>query len=364
MLRKNNKLSILSGYLLKTIISNFLGVLLIFSLIVLGNQFFLVLNQSMTESFLSSELLPLMLLKFFRDFNVLLGLSLVVSITLSLNKMYKNSEAVILKSSGVSEFQIFKMISLLLFLFISSMFLINLFINPMINSNINLLKQNASSRPEFMSFKEGVFQNFSDNDVSFYASEVNSSNKADEQLLSNIFIYSHKNDNLILANKGVKTISNNGENLILRLNNGNIYENLSEKHKGIKITNFKNYEIDFLTRKEPKNSDLKSPETLTLVDLWNSFNRKNYAEIHERVSIPLAVLILSFFSIFISRTSPRSKRNFSVGLSFLAFIGYYYLILILKVYIIDTQINMYLLSSLPHLFFLAFIYLFFNFRKI
>ena len=98
-------------FLSKQLIASFVSITSIIFLIIFGNQFFLVLSQSLNEGILTSELFPLMSLKVLRDLPFIIGLGFTLSLIFSLNRLYKSSEIVILNNAGLGEIQIFKILS-------------------------------------------------------------------------------------------------------------------------------------------------------------------------------------------------------------------------------------------------------------
>jgi len=144
---------VLSNYLISKIIYNFSGIFLILSLIIFGNQFFLVAKESVEYGFLTSEIFPLVLLKLLRDFPTLFNFSVFAAIVVTLKRLGDSSEKIILHSNSISDYQIFKLISKFVFFALTISLLGSLFLSPLAKNEINNLKLNSSNRPEYIFFK-------------------------------------------------------------------------------------------------------------------------------------------------------------------------------------------------------------------
>jgi len=349
-------------YLSRNLLVYFLSITLILTLIIFGNQFFLVLNQSFSEGLFSSELVPLMFYKLIRDMPFILSLSFSLSMVLSLNKFYRNSELIIFFNAGINDFKIFKILSpLIIFVLFLVLVLTNIIV-PNAKNEINSIRENASSRPEYIFFKEKFFQEFENGDMTIYSSKIDSKTESDDQLLSNIFLYMANDSKLIIADSGEKVHDKETGNVYLHLSNGNIYENLNFNfEKNISITFFKKITLRLHEEKSNTRNAINSPTEINSFDLIKNYSHSNIKEFLSRFSAPLSLIIVTFFAIIISKTNPREKRNFAVGYVLIAYVSYYNMILYFTG--IDKPILEYsLMALLPHVFFITLIF-FTNFYK-
>jgi Predicted permeases len=65
----------------------------------------LVINESLKEGIPVSDLLPLIGFKMIRDIPLILSLSLFLAIILSVSRLYKDSEAIVMNSIGLGDRQ-------------------------------------------------------------------------------------------------------------------------------------------------------------------------------------------------------------------------------------------------------------------
>ena len=356
MLLQNLKLSY---YLNFEILRSFVAILLILALIIFGNQIFLVLKNSASQGIVSSELISLIFLKTFRDINLLLGLSSILAIILTLNRFYKSSELIVIKTAGYGENGILKILLPLISFFVILSALFSIFFSPLAKNEINFIKENAKSRPDYIFFKEGTFQSFQDGEVIFFAQEI-SNKEADRQNLKNVFIFSKTDSKLTTASSGLKIHNPSTESIFLELYDGHAYENLNFEQTNISITNFEKYRFN-LYSKNKEVLGIVYPEARYFFDL--SISKKiDLAEMLFRISIPISLLILVILSVYISKINPRKGKNFSPVIGVIFFIAYYNLLLFSKSSVEAGVENAILMYLYPHLFFIISI-LFINLKK-
>jgi len=342
-----NSSKIISNYLSKKVFLSFFPISLILSLIIFGNQFFIVISQSLNEGLYTSEILPLMSLKFVRDIPFIIGLSFTLSMTYVLNSLYKNSELVVLNNAGFGDTFIIRLFRPLISLFFFVILIVSFFVVPLAQNKISTLKQNAQNRPDFIFFREGVFQSFNNKDVTLYSPIIENFSDSDNQELNDLFIYFELSDRLIIAEKGYKEVDELTGNVLLKLINGITYTNISLVNEFSK-TRFKNFDINLFSENNNKERK-RNAEEKTMFELINSNDLKDKAEIFYRLSIPVSLIILVICAVFFSKTDPRAKRNFSLGYSLLAFIVYYNMIIYSKSIIKSGDGNIYFNILLPHM---------------
>ena len=98
----------IARYVLKNLLLNFLAIFFIIFLVVFGNQFVLIVQDSIELGIPIQELLPLVSFNMIRDIPIIWILSIFLSIIIAISRLYKSSEAVILNSIGLSDKDFFQ----------------------------------------------------------------------------------------------------------------------------------------------------------------------------------------------------------------------------------------------------------------
>jgi len=350
--------TLLSNYLISKIIYNFSGIFLILSLIIFGNQFFLVAKESVEYGFLTSEIFPLVLLKLLRDFPTLFNFSVFAAIVVTLKRLGDSSEKIILHSNSIGDYQIFKLISKLVFFTISISLLGSLFLSPSAKKEINNLKLNSSNRPEYIFLKEGQITEF-DNNIIFAEQIIPSENSED---LINIYLIKPDKwkQKVITAPSGKKIIDQN-KNIKLQLFNGSIYE-ISDNAYVEQISQFKYYESSLYVENSVKHNNSDKLESKNLFELLSDSSRQDLIELNLRISQPISLLILIIIGVAISASNPKKTSNKSILTGLIFFIMYFNLIFFFKDLADEESNNLYILFAIPHIIFLLIVFIIFNLK--
>jgi len=350
--------TLLSNYLISKIIYNFSGIFLILSLIIFGNQFFLVAKESVEYGFLTSEIFPLVLLKLLRDFPTLFNFSVFAAIVVTLKRLGDSSEKIILHSNSIGDYQIFKLISKLVFFTISISLLGSLFLSPSAKKEINNLKLNSSNRPEYIFLKEGQITEFDKN--IFFAEQIIPSENSED--LINIYLIKPDKwkQKVITAPSGKKIIDQN-KNIKLQLFNGSIYE-ISNNAYVEKISQFKYYESSLYVENSVKHNNSDKLESKNLFELLSDSSRQDLIELNLRISQPISLLILIIIGVAISASNPKKTSNKSILTGLIFFIMYFNLIFFFKDLADEESNNLYILFAIPHIIFLLIVFIIFNLK--
>jgi len=344
----------ISIYLTSQVLASFFAFFLIISLIISGNQLFLVVSQSLKEGLFDSEIFSLITLKYLRDSSFVVSLSFVLALVYSLNKLYRNSEMLILSNAGLGDYGIFKKLFSMVFFISLFVSFLSFFVSPTAINRINFLKETAQNRPDFIFLKEGIFQNFNNN-IIFFASNV--SFEDEKQILRDVFLFQEEGNKLILSKNGEKFIDPNNR-VYLKLLNGKIYQNLlSANEANFSVSNFNELTFLLFKPKEIYTSNMdNSYESKGFGELISEFNIVSLNEVFYRLSIPLSLLIMSYFSVQISRSNPRTSKNLQLGYVLIGYIFYYNMIIFNKqTFFLDLD-ELLLTTISPHFLYLLLIF--------
>jgi len=252
--------SLLSNFLSKKIFLNLLGVFFVLSILIFGNQIFIVSKESLKIGLETYEIVPFVILKYFGDAPEILSIAMIISYTVVLTKLNKNSEKIIILTGGCNDLDLFKKT---LPIFIPILLLLILFLSifsPWAQKNETNYKNDAKNRPNYVFLKENQFQNFGD--LTFYSPKIEQTERGQE--IKDIFVYdqrSSNNLNVITSNIAYKIVDPTSGDVFLDLRDGFIYENLN-RDTSKKITEFKKYLVTLYeasdTTKQEKSNDYLS----------------------------------------------------------------------------------------------------------
>ena len=342
---------ILSKYLSKKVYVNFVGLFVILVIFFFGNQFYIVAKESLKIGLFEFEIFPFLQFKILRDLHELISISFIGSITLTLLKITKTSEKTIFHLAGFSDFSLIKLLIKPMIVFIFLNMCLSFFITSYAKHKLSEFKNNAENRPGFVFLNQNQFQEFSG--YVFYSPFIETNE--DTQVIRDIFLFSDTANNQIVisAKKGVKFFDPLTRNIYLDLSDGQLYKNLSGNFVE-SISKFNSYKLKIYDGSTKNKLEQKNEvETYNISELIGINSNESYAEISYRISQPILMLLLVFFSVLLSGTNARSYRSYSIFLMLLIFIAYSNFIIFTKQLIIYDSFDPFLAFILPHAVFIG-----------
>jgi len=357
--------TIISRYLLRSLIVFFFAITFIIGLIVFGNQFVLTVQESVTFGIPIKELMPLVGFNMLRDIPIILTLSLFLSIIITISQLYKNSEAVVMNSIGLGDKNFMNLIKPIVFFTFIIIFYLTIFAVPWAKQQKSYAEDETVNASEFSFITEGKFESFKNGEIVFYASESKVNDIVGEQNMEEIFIYALDNENpvIVLASEAKKYTDAKSNSIYLRLKNGTRYEGLPSD-ANINILNFEKYDLEIVSGDVQKSiSSFSEIEEKNTIDLLREGGLKANAEIQWRISQPISVLILSIFGVFLGKSSPRSGKGINLIIGVVIFMIYNNALLVAKNAIESGQLSPLIGMWSIHLLVLLILIIFYQFRQ-
>jgi len=354
----------IARYLRRNLFTLFFAIVFIIGLVIFGNQFVLTVQESVEEGIPFQELMPLVGLNMIRDLSLIMTLSVFLAIIITISQLYKNSEAIVMNSLGLSDKHFIAFIQPIVLLSFVIVFFLTIYAVPWAKQQKNIIEEETKNASEFSFITEGEFEIFKEGDIVFYASESKVQNVVDQQNMEEIFIYA-LNDGIpviVLASEAKKYINSENNSIYLQLTDGVRYHGIPSK-ENVKILDFNQYDIEIVS------GDLKKSlathtviEGKSTIDLIKEGGRYAIAEFQWRLSQPIAVLILSVMGVFLGKASPRGGKGVNLLVGVIVFMLYYNGLLVTKSAIENGQINHNIGLWGVHLFMVILIFLLYRFR--
>ena len=355
----------IARYIRRNLVTLFFAIFFIIGLFVFGNRIVLTVQESFEQGIPFQELIPLISFNMIRDVTLIITLSFFLAIILSISQLYKNSEAIVMNSMGLSDkhFVVFIQPTVLL-TFIIITFL-TIYAVPWAKQQKNIVEEETKNASEFSFITKGEFEEFKQGDIVFYASESKTLDTLGEQNLEEIFIYSNNEEKpmIVLASEARKYIDPRTNSTYLRLKDGIRYQGIPSD-ENISILNFELYDLEIISGELQKSlaiyTKIEGKSTLDLIKEGGSYAN---AELQWRLSQPITVLILSFFGIFLGKTSPRGGKGVNLLIGIIVFMLYNNGLLVAKRAIELGQINLLTGFLGVHLLVLMLLILLYQFRN-
>lgn len=254
----------------------------------------------------------------------ILTLSLFISITSTLGRMYRDSEMVIWFTAGrgLSSF------SLPVFRFawpiLLAIAVLALVVWPWSNQQSQILRDQYETRGDLDRVSAGQFQeNASGSRVFFIEREDGAAvgDAAKSKTGRNVFISSTENNKQVITSARNGRLELIGEDQFLILNNGQrLDQNNGETQ--LKISEFAEYGVKISTNRV-SSPDTAPTKTLRTNQLLKSPTKPKMAELGWRLGLAIAAFNLVLLAVVVSATNPRAGRGFSLVFALLAFLVYY-----------------------------------------
>ena len=183
--------------------------------------------------------------------------------------------------------------------------------------------------------------------------------------MEEIFIYSTNEEKpmIVLASEARKYIDPRTNSTYLRLKDGIRYQGIPSD-ENISILNFDLYDLEIISGELQKSLAIYTKiEGKSTVDLIKEGGSYANAELQWRLSQPITVLILSFFGIFLGKTSPRGGKGVNLLIGIIVFMLYNNGLLVAKRAIELGQINLLTGFLGVHLLVLMLLILLYQFRN-
>jgi len=359
------KNTIISRYLLSSLIAFLSAITFIIGLIVFGNQFVLTVQESISFGIPIKELMPLIGFNMLRDIPIILTLSLFLSIIITISQLYKNSEAVVMNSIGLGDRNFMNLIKPVVFIIFIIIFYLTIFAVPWAKQQKSYAENETLNASEFSFITEGKFESFKNGDIVFYASESKVNDIAGDQNMEEIFIYASDIESpvIVLASEAKKYTDVSNGSIYLRLKNGTRYEGLPSDGN-INILNFEEYDLEIVPGDVQKSiSSFSEIEEKNTIDLLREGGSKANAEVQWRISQPISVLILSIFGVFLGKSSPRTGKGINLIVGMVVFMLYNHALIVAKSAIESGQLSPLIGMWGIHLLLLIVLIIFYQFRQ-
>ncbi len=254
---------------------------------------------------------------------VLLPVSLYLSVLLALGRLYQDNEMAALEACGIGTIKIAKAVFWFALLVALLTATFSFYIAPWSERGISQLKNRSDTSAQLRAIIPGQFK-----ELSGWTLYVESTNSNIDQLES-IFVEGiHEDRSQILVAKSAteRTLEKSGDQFLV-LEKGYRYEG-TPGAVDFKITEFQEHGIRIHKKNDPPST--KSYSTKTPSELLAINDLHAIAELQWRISIPLSVLLLAMLAIPLSKTTPRQGKYSKLILGILLFIAYSNLLVIAK----------------------------------
>jgi lipopolysaccharide export system permease protein len=314
-------------YLLREVVQTWLGVTGVLVAILLANQLSRVLGQAADNQYGRHVVVDLIALGAIMNLSVIVPVGLLLSVVLTLGRMYHDSEIAALQACGYGPRRM--LVPLFAFAAVIAVGLAWLtFVQvPRADREVQLLRQSAIKEAQFGQLDAGRFRAFSGGDIVFYAEHVGA-----DGVLHNVFVQRQIADRIEVALANSATYSRAAEDgsHLVTLFDGRRYEGIPG-HADFRVIEFREHGIPIAT--PPTIGGTQDPDTKPTRELLGSLAPADIAQLQIRGSAPIMAILLTLIAVPLSRLQPRQGRYARVGAAIVAYFLYSNLLSVAKVWL-------------------------------
>ena len=315
------KKNILSKSLNIEVFRSSIGVLLIFFLLVVGSRVVGYFEQAAEGNIDPGIILSVIVLRFPDFITLLIPLSFFLGLLITIGRLNSEGEIHGYFSAGLSKFNLIKFLLTQAFIYFFITLVLSLYIAPYTK---NLSKELLV----IDSFEEQIDAIQSDEIVSLDNGGFLYVQTADEGLIKGVKLFQVDEDNSFIVISDELLTTEKDKTIELNLKNGSFYGGLfSESSKIISNFNNFNFEID---------KNMSQSNDLSLTKLFDYSSASDQATFQWNISIPITILILLLYGIYISSSKPREGKFSFMLPGMLIYVSYLSLLILGREFISDN----------------------------
>ena len=256
---------------------------------------------------------------------VLLALALFIGVLLTLSRSYRDSEMQVWFSSGLSIAAWIKPVLRFGLPIALLTGVLSLFLTPWALTQSAEYQRILRSKDDAARLAPGSFIESRGKNRVFFVDNTS----IETGVLNNIFVVQYNAEGrpgIVVAESAYQKIEANGDKFVV-LKNGRDYEGTPGK-LDFRIIEFDTQKIRIETR-EIKASAPNSKQTATWA-LITQPNAERMAELHWRLALPIAALVLALMAVPLSFVNPRSGTSGNLFMAILIFFLYYNLLTVFQ----------------------------------
>jgi lipopolysaccharide export system permease protein len=284
--------------------------------IILTRLLILLLGKAAVGDVIPEAVLGLIAFGILNYLPVLLGIAVFVAVLLALTRSYRDSEMTVWFTSGLSIAAWITPVLQFALPVALVCALLSLAVTPWSQAQSVEYQRLLASRDEVSSVTPGVFRESRSSDRVFFVDKLSER----DDVVNNIFVQSTENNRMgvMVAQRGFIETAENGDRFVVLLN-GRRYEG-TPGALDYRTVDFDRYAL----RIEPREAAREAPsnKATTTLDLLAERRPEQLAELHWRLALPMAVLVMGLFAIPLAFVNPRSGRSWNLILAVLVYAVY------------------------------------------
>ncbi|MEN4872462.1 LPS export ABC transporter permease LptF [Kosakonia cowanii] len=298
---------IITRYLVRETLKSQLAILFILLLIFFCQKLVRILGAAADGEIPTNLVLSLLGLGVPEMAQLILPLSLFLGLLMTLGKLYTESEITVMHACGLSRAVLVKA-ALVLALFTGVVAAVNvMWAGPWSSRHQDQVLADAKANPGMAALAQGQFQQATDGNSVLFIEGVDGKN------FNNVFLAQlrpkgNARPSVVLADSGQLSQHKDGSQVVT-LNSGTRFEGTAML-RDFRITDFQNYQA--VIGHQAVALDPTDTEQMNMRTLFNTDNPRASAELHWRLTLIFAVVMMALMVVPLSVVNPRQGRVLSM----------------------------------------------------
>jgi lipopolysaccharide export system permease protein len=315
------KKNILSKSLNMEVFRSSIGVLLIFFLLVVGSRVVGYFEQAAEGNIDPGIILIVIALRFPDFITLLIPLSFFLGLLITIGRLNSEGEIHGYFSAGLSKLNLIKFLLPQAFIYFFITLVLSLYLAP-------YTKNLSKDLLVIDSFEEQIDAIQSDEIVSLDDGGFLYVQTADEGLIKGVKFFQVDKDNSYIVISDELLTTEKDKTIELNLKNGFFYGGLFSESSKI-ISNFDNFNFEI-------DKNMSQSNDLSLTKLFDYSSASDKATFQWNISIPITILILLLYGIYISSSKPREGKFSFMLPGMLIYVSYLSLLILGREFISDN----------------------------
>jgi lipopolysaccharide export system permease protein len=306
-------ITVLDRMIAQDLLRTLFSVWMVIVVIIVSQKFIKILEKAVEGHISNDTLLTILGLK-----TISVGISLIpaatfMSLLMVLGRLYKDQEMSAIAGAGGGAGVLYRAIYLLAIPLSIATFGLSLYISPWAENQMQRLMNQDEQSSDIRGIAAGKFSEYSQGNLVFYVENITADNS-----MQSVFVQDRKKDSLSILSAEQSHFEELPGGRYMVFENGERIQGHPGDFNYV-IEAFKQYAFKVAERAA---SNYVTPKAVPSSKLWNSMDKKEIAELQNRLSIPITILIFAFVSVPLSKISPRGGIYGSMMLGFLIFFSH------------------------------------------
>ena len=305
--------SVLDKMIMKDLLKTIVAVLSVIVVIIVSRKFIKVLARAIEGNISNETVLSILGLNTVVAISAFLPAAVFMAILMVLGRMYRDQEMAAVASAGGGVAVIYRAVYLLIIPLAFVAAGLSMTATPWAEAKIKTLIHEDQKVADVRGIAAGRFSEYSHGELVFYTDNIDA-----DKRMHNVFVQTRNNGKLGIVNAKYGRMKNLPGGMYLVLEHG-------ERIRGVPG------QMDFIIEKFAEYAVLIEKKSTTLQlkryampsdELWASDKLLDIAEMQNRLSIPLAIVFLSFLAVPLAKLSPRGGVYGSLFVAFAIYFVY------------------------------------------